>query len=52
MGLLDWLYGKDRPAALSAADMHAKMQVLADTANRKAAEMAKADVAARANRRT
>jgi hypothetical protein len=43
MGLLDWLYGKDRPPAVTAADMQAKMQALADEANRKAAEMEKAD---------
>ena len=41
MGLLDWLYGKDRPPAVSAADMQAKMQALADDANRKASEMEK-----------
>jgi hypothetical protein len=41
--LLDWLYGKNRPPAVTAADMQAKMQALADDANRKAAEMDKAD---------
>ena len=51
MGLLDWLYGRDRPPAISAADMQAKMQALADDANRKAAEIEKADLAARAHRR-
>jgi len=43
MGLLDWLYGKDGPPAVSAADMQAKMHTLADDANRKAAEMEKED---------
>jgi len=43
MGLLDWLYGKDRPPAVTAADMDAKMKALAAEANRKAAELEKAD---------
>jgi hypothetical protein len=40
--LLDLLYGKDRPPAATSADMDAKMQALADEANRKVAEMEKA----------
>jgi hypothetical protein len=43
VNLLDLLYGKNRPPAVSAADMQAKMQALADDANRKAAEMEKED---------
>jgi hypothetical protein len=43
MGLLDLLYGKNRPPAVTAADMDAKMKALAADANRKAAEMEKAE---------
>jgi len=39
MGLLDWIYGKDRPPAVTAADMDARMKALAADANRKAAEL-------------
>ena len=42
MGLLDWIYGKDRPPAVTAADMDARMKALAADANRKAAELEKA----------
>jgi hypothetical protein len=48
MGLLDLLYGKNRPPAVTAADMDAKMKALAADANRKAAEMEKAEREARA----
>jgi hypothetical protein len=50
MGLLDWLYGNDRPPAVSAADMQAKLQTLANDANRKAAEMEKDDADRKRNR--
>ena len=50
MGLLDWLYGNDRPPAVSAADMQAKIQALADDANRKASEMKKEDADRKRNR--
>jgi hypothetical protein len=43
MGLLAWLYGKDRPPAVTAADMDAKMRALAEEGNRKVAETEKAD---------
>jgi hypothetical protein len=43
MGLLDLLYGKNRPQAVTAADMDAKMKALAADANRKAAELEKAE---------
>ena len=52
MGLLDLLYGKNRPPAVTAADMEAKMRALAEAANRKVAEMEKTEKderAARAN---
>jgi hypothetical protein len=39
MGLLDWIYGKDRPPAVTAADTEARMKTLADEANRKVAEL-------------
>jgi len=48
MGLLDLLYGKDRPPAVTAADMEAKMKALAADANRKAAELEKAEKEKRA----
>ena len=41
--LLDWIYGKDRPPVVTAADMSAKMQKLAEEANRKVAELAEAE---------
>ena len=50
MNLLDLLYGKNRPPAVSAADMQAKMQALADDANRKAAEMEKEDATRKRDR--
>lgn len=37
--LLDLIYGKDRPPAVTAADMAAKMQKVAEDANRKVAEL-------------
>ena len=43
MSLLDFIYGKDRPPAVTAADMEAKMKALAAEANRKVAELDKAD---------
>jgi hypothetical protein len=43
MGLLDLLYGKDRPPAVTAADMEAKMKALAADANRTAAQLEKAE---------
>jgi len=43
MGLLDLIYGKNRPQAVSAADLDAKMKALADQASRKVAELEKAD---------
>jgi hypothetical protein len=52
MGLLDWLYGKDRPPTVTSADMQAKMQALADEANRMAAELEKAKTGGEAPRRT
>ena len=56
MGLLDLIYGKNRPPAVTAADMDAKMKALADQANRKVAELEKAErdrrsVPATANKR-
>ena len=48
MGLLDLLYGKDRPPATSSGEMQAKMLALAEEANRKAAEL---DGSAQANKR-
>ena len=47
MGLLDLLYGKDRPPAVTAADMEGKMKALADEANRKVAELEAAEKARR-----
>jgi hypothetical protein len=41
--LLDLIYGKNRPPAVSAADLDAKMKALADQANRKVAELEKAE---------
>jgi hypothetical protein len=39
MGLiLDFIYVKDRPPTVTAADMDAKMKALAEEANRKVAE--------------
>jgi hypothetical protein len=51
MGLLDWIYGKDRPPAVTAAETEARMRALAEETNRKVAEMEKADLTARANKR-
>ena len=41
MGLLDLLYGKNRPPAVTAADTDAKMKALAEEANRKVAALEK-----------
>jgi hypothetical protein len=43
MGLLDLIYAKNRPPAVSAADLDAKMKALADQASRKVAELEKAE---------
>lgn len=43
MSLLDWIYGKDRPPAVTSADMDARMKALADDANRKTEALEKAD---------
>ena len=48
MSLLDWIYGKDRPPAVTSADMEARMKALAEDANRKVAELEKADKERRA----
>ena len=43
MNLLDLIYGKNRPPAVTAAEMEARMKALADDANRKVAELERAD---------
>jgi hypothetical protein len=48
--LLDLIYGKDRPPAVTSAEMEARMKALADDANRKVAEMERAEEARRLNR--
>jgi hypothetical protein len=40
--LLDFLYGKNRPPAITSADMAEKMRALAEEANRKVAEIEEA----------
>lgn len=43
MGLLDWIYGKDRPAAVTAAETDARMRALAEETNRKVAQLEAAE---------
>ena len=43
MSLLDLIYGKDRPPAVTAADMEVRMKKLAEDANRKVAELERAE---------
>jgi hypothetical protein len=51
MSLLDFIYGKDRPPAVTAAEMEARMKALAAEANRKVAELEKADKERRSSKR-